>query len=68
MKLGNQKFENGEEALAILAQVEAYHIFHEYKNDRQMGICMSSIGSLCMQMNDFEKAAVAFSKALDLGD
>ena len=42
---------------------EAYRIFSEFRNKRQMGICLSNIGSLKIQMEQYQDAVDAYDKA-----
>ena len=62
--IARQTFKEGEEGKAIINYTEAYHIFGDFKNTRQMGVCMSNIGSVHKQLKQYDNAQAAFDEAV----
>ena len=52
-------------AVALLSYADAYHIYNKFdENHKQKGACLSNIGSIMMQMGDYNKARNYFSEAI----
>ena len=56
MSIAHGTVKEGEEPQALLNYSEAYHIFRKHKNMRHMGVCLSNIGSLRLQMKEYNWA------------
>ena len=65
INIANTTIKEGEEAKAILNFNEAYHIFKDFNNERQMSVCISNIGGLRMQIKSYRWAAVAYAQAAE---
>ena len=65
ISIASTKVEEGEEAQAMLNFNEAYHIFKDFKNERQMSVCVSNIGALRMKVKEHSWAAVAYTQAAE---
>ena len=46
----------GKEYRALLNYAEAYYIFDEFKNKRQMGICLANMAALRFELGEYELA------------
>ena len=65
ISIAHTKIKDGEEVKAILNYNEAYHIFKDFKNERQMSVCISNIAGLHMQIKSYQMAAVAYDQATE---
>ena len=63
INITNKVVKEGEEYHAILDYAEAYHIFEDFENQRQMGICLSNIAAIRFSIQEYEKANAGFDKA-----
>lgn len=61
--VGNQTPKHGEELQAIVRLSEAKAIFQKLGNTGSSGVCLSNLGSLYMQMEEYQRAAEAFEAA-----
>ena len=46
INITNETVKEGEEYLALLDYADAYHIFMDYRNERQMGICLQNMAAI----------------------
>ena len=65
INISNTKVKEGEEAKAMLNYYEAYHIFKDLHNERQMSVCISNIAGLRMQIKSYQWAAIAYAQAAE---
>ena len=53
----------GQEYKALLDYAEAYHIFSDFDNQRQMGICLSNMAAIRFQINEYKLACYRFNQS-----
>lgn len=56
----------GNAHMSLLNYSEAYSVFKEFQNYREMGVCLNNIGSICMAESNFMKAFHNFDGAYTL--
>ena len=56
LNISNRVVEQGQEYRALLDYAEAYHIFSDFDNKRQMGICLSNMAAIRFQINEYKLA------------
>ena len=49
-----------EKEKAMLNYSEAYHIFKEFSDEKQRGVCLANIGAIMMQKEDYKMAVESF--------
>ena len=65
INIANTQVKEGEEGKAMLNFNEAYQIFKDFGNERQMSVCNSNIGSLGMRIKEYKMAAFSYGKAAE---
>ena len=56
----NKTLEEGKELQRIMEYAEAYQIFKDFDNKRQMGICISKMGAIRFTLGQLETAQHRF--------
>ena len=60
INITNEVVKEGEEYRALLDYADAYHIFKDFKNERQMGICLQNMAAIRFSLNEFSVAYTRF--------
>ena len=54
------RINKGDEYQALLDYAEAYYIFEDYQNQRQMGICIQNMAALRFEIKEYNLANLRF--------
>ena len=63
LNITNNTYKKGDEYRALLDYAEALIIFKELEKDREQGICLSNMGALRFQIEEFHLAQIRFAES-----
>ena len=64
INISKKNVREGKEYEALLEYAQAFHIFKEFNNIRQMGICKQNMGAIRFKINELKSAHFRFSESV----